>query len=549
MKRVFTITINHRIKALLAVVGLFISSPTFACGGFFCSVLPINQAGEQIIFRQDGSQITTMVRIQYSGEAESFGWVLPVPNTPELSLGDDTIFNQLEALTRPQFNLTRTGEACPVVVESSGSGTAASPAGNEDFSQDDGVNVEQRLTIGAFQAQIISSDSSQALAIWLADNNLDLSDRGAELLEPYINANMKFVVLNLQSTANVGDIQPIILKYEGEKPMIPLKLTAVAAEDDMGILVWLLGDARAVPENFLHVTPNYTRLNWYTGPNNAYVSYQSLITEAMDEAGGQGFATDYAGVFENLTDGLSDENIYDSIVGISETVSSAEYLQQVWRWGFDQRILSLFNTLLPLPEGQDTSVYGDAVALATQYTEAELSAADSNIREAIVDRLAEPLANSLDILDDELYLTRLYTTLSPEEMLVDPTFAFNPDMPDQALARNATLDANCTSEGTEWTLTLGEGTGRSDELVIDGRGQPPVAAVATTQDATWQVAETSAVGSATVVDDNDFSVAQSGQFESSSSRSDSGGGGAISWMIFALLSLLCWQGIRLIARH
>lgn len=141
--------------------------------------------------------------------------------------------------------------------------------------------------MGPFDAQIISGDDSQAVASWLAENNFDLTDRGAELLEPYVDANMKFVVLKLQSDRDVGNIQPIIMKYESEQPMIPLRLTAIAAEDDMGVLVWLLSDSRAVPENFLHVTPNYTQLNWYTGSRNAYVSYQSLITAAMDEAGGQ----------------------------------------------------------------------------------------------------------------------------------------------------------------------------------------------------------------------------------------------------------------------
>ena len=85
------------------------------------------------------------------------------------------------------------------------------------------------------------------------------------------------------------------MNYESDQPMIPIRLTAVAALPDMGVLVWLLGSARAVPLNYLHVTPNYTRLNWYAGTTNAYASYQTLITAAMDEAGGQGFATDYAG--------------------------------------------------------------------------------------------------------------------------------------------------------------------------------------------------------------------------------------------------------------
>ena len=55
-----------------------------ACGGFFCQAVPINQAAEQIIFRQNGDQVTAVVLIQYVGDAEDFSWVLPVPGVPSL---------------------------------------------------------------------------------------------------------------------------------------------------------------------------------------------------------------------------------------------------------------------------------------------------------------------------------------------------------------------------------------------------------------------------------------------------------------------------------
>ena len=83
-----------------------------ACGGFFCQLVPINQAAEQIIFHQDGDQVTAVVLIQYVGTAQDFSWVVPVPGIPELSTGSDVLFQALEPSTRPLFTLEFEGQAC-----------------------------------------------------------------------------------------------------------------------------------------------------------------------------------------------------------------------------------------------------------------------------------------------------------------------------------------------------------------------------------------------------------------------------------------------------
>ncbi|MFL0804033.1 MAG: DUF2330 domain-containing protein [Agarilytica sp.] len=519
-------------STLMAGVLLAVANTSIACGGFFCQLLPIDQAGEQIVFRKDGNQITTMVRIQYAGEAENFGWVLPVPNTPELSLGSDVVFTQLDLATRPQFILERTGEACPdsdpsIMANAVGEGSAADADG-----EGSGVVIEQRISIGPFDAQVISGDDPLAVASWLADNNFDLSDRGEELLTPYVDDGMKFVVLKLQNDSDVGDIQPIIMEYESALPMIPLRLTAIAAEEDMGIVVWLLSDSRAVPDNFLHVTPNYTRLNWYTGSRNAYASYQDLITEAMDEAGGQGFATDYAGRFENLGDRLTDTEAMEQVMASLAGVSNSEFLAEVRDNIFDSRISAAYLEWLPLPSGQSANIYFDPLALATQYNANELALARSAIETLVQDDIIVPIQNARDVVVDGAYLTRLYTTLSPDEMVLDPVFVFNDTMPDQQLDRHANLNMACTSNGTEWTLTLGEGTGRSDQLVIDGRGQTPTSEPEIAQASSWQIEKTSADGSPIIESENDFGVAKVGSFENDS------GGGSASWLLLFLSGLL-----------
>lgn len=482
------------ISALALLGYLFSATPAMACGGLFCQNVPVDQAGEQILFHQDGEFVTAMVRILYQGDSENFSWVVPVPTTPELSTGSDAMFDELEQLTRPQFTLDRTGTSCDANFGTAGS-VDTDFAVAESASDGGGVTIEQSLSVGPFAIDIVSSTNPDEMATWLADNDYDLSDRGQELITPYVEAGMKFVAVKLRSGQSTGSIQPLIMKYKTDKPMVPIKLTAVAAQDDMGVLVWLVSGARGVPDNYLHVVPNYTRLNWYTGPQNAFASYQGLITTAMNEAGGQGFATDFAGPITGEITGFltSSESLSLELDMLDRLTNDNEFLASLFSGPRTDGFRSVFQSYLPLPQGQDSSVYFDQFALLSIYTADELSEARVNTRQAFIDIEIEPLKSSTALIPDGRYLTRLYTTLSADEMTLDPSFEFNPQMPEQARERRATLDQKCGNEGTEWSLTLGEGTGRAGEQVISAVQQTPTTTPieATTQRSVFSASVTS----------------------------------------------------------
>ena len=67
------------LSATLALTSLlFLSSPVLACGGFFCSQVPVEQAGEQIVFTYGPNGVTAIIQIAFQGSAEDFAWVVPV---------------------------------------------------------------------------------------------------------------------------------------------------------------------------------------------------------------------------------------------------------------------------------------------------------------------------------------------------------------------------------------------------------------------------------------------------------------------------------------
>jgi len=463
--------------ALLTATLLATPATSFACGGFFCTTVPIDQAAEQIVFSQDGNEISAMVRILYTGEAEDFSWVVPVPSSPQISIGSDITFTELELRTRPQFQLTRDGQVCPkdqnpLPVESPQPDSGPTEEGDAG-----GVTIEQELVVGPFDATVVSSDNPDEMAMWLLDNGYQLTDRGGALIAPYVTAGMKFVALKLSSGQDSGAIRPLIMKYQSDKPMIPIRLTAIAANDDMGVLTWIVNQSRAIPENYEHVIPNYTRLNWFAGSLAGFASYQTLITEAMNETrSGQGFATDYAGLLdERIYSGLSQsQNVQAIIDSLASITGDAEYIEQsIFQSLAPATTLAFVQSVLPLPDGSnDTSLYLDRDRLANTYSSEQLSATRTAIAEYFSQTVLTAIRDGVALLPQDSYITRLYTTLSADEMGTDPTFNYNPDMPTQSHVRQAALNASCTDNVSEWTLTLGEGTRRNGEVVIRAIDQP-----------------------------------------------------------------------------
>ena len=88
---------------------------------------------------------------------------------------------------------------------------------------------------------------------------------------------------------------------------MPLRLTRIAAEDDLEMRVFYLGDARAVPSTYRHVLVNEVMIDWANQASN----YREVISAAADEeyADGRAFVTEYAGPTSIVT---VDETIFSN---------------------------------------------------------------------------------------------------------------------------------------------------------------------------------------------------------------------------------------------
>lgn len=279
--------------ALAAVVVALLTGPgtALACGGLFCQNSPVDQNAERIIFTQNGDgTVSAIVQIQYTGWAEEFSWVLPLPNpigqedieVPETAMN---AFFELETQTNPVFIPPPPPECAMRAMEDMVM-EAEAPAEEEGA-----VTVFASGEVGPYGFDVIGSEDPDALIIWLRDHEYRVTEEMEPLINVYVDEGASFLAMRLLPESDVQDIQPVKVTYETDRPMIPLRLTAVAANPDMAVIVWFYANNQAVPENYAHMEIADEELTFFTfGGNN----YRQLMGERADEFGGQAFITEYA---------------------------------------------------------------------------------------------------------------------------------------------------------------------------------------------------------------------------------------------------------------
>lgn len=302
---------------------LFSYESSYACGGLFCQNSPVDQNAERIIFTQnDDGTITTLVEIQYTGSAPDFSWILPIPSAisaEDLAVPETGVeaLDELETLTAPVIIPPPLPRCAQIVLEDMFMAEgAAVPSSVEVFATGE---------VGPFSFDVIGSEDPTALISWLRDNDYRVTQEMEPLINVYVEEEFAFLAMQLLPEETVDSIKPIQITYEGELPMIPLRLTAVAANPDMRILTWVFADEQAIPTNYGHFEIPDRDITFFTfGGNN----YRQLIGEYADQFDGKGFITEYAAPASELAvvDPLLLEYVenYDYVTRLSTVISPEE---------------------------------------------------------------------------------------------------------------------------------------------------------------------------------------------------------------------------------
>lgn len=453
--------------AALMAAGSFGEQRASACGGTFCDSpppgkppMPVDQSGENIVFVLTQGHVEAHVQIQYTGDPSRFAWLVPVPEVPEVTVGSQRFVTALLNATVPTFTLRSTIDLC-------GGGQITSPgcglsSARNDSSAFNGVGADastRRSTpdlvaaheaVGAFDVAILTPKSADEVTTWLAENSFLQTPDAPRILQDYVDSGHVFVAVKLLPGAGVNEIHPLVLRYDGDAPCIPLKLTAVAATDDMSVRAFFLGERRVVPTTYHEVTLNPVRLDWLGLGGN----YDSVVSAAVDEPGGDGhaFVTEFAGA-SNVVDATQiygpswNADAYrtarpDDAMALLEsqglvtcTASGCVAVEPL--------VLPIVRKYLPAPPGVTEQNFYSCVSCYAARIDRNAWDGDA-FADELEDRVIAPAKHASEVVAGAPYLTRLFTRISPREMTADPEFAVLPrpgsDVPSALVA---TEHASC----------------------------------------------------------------------------------------------------------
>ena len=432
---------------------LLMTTPADACGGFFCdNAQPVLQNAERIVFGiEDGGNVEMHVQIAYEGPSEDFAWIVPTPAEPELFVTTSALFTQLSLVSQPRFFLqTEVEGTCRARDYTDMTDDASFSDGVPDYGSsytatDAGydVSVIGEKPVGPYDTVVLSAASVEDLTGWLGANGYDIPAELEPVLEPYLAAGNLFVALKLQKDRDTGDLTPLGMTYAAEKASIPVQLTSVAATPDMRLEAYVLGGARGVPESYLHVGINDAAIDWWTGGSN----YADVITQAADEAGGQAFATDFAGSTERWasTFDTSGWNRAEALAA-EDPFEWSRVVLRALRGVVPAELGNIVENHVALPEGVSGLTwiqYPEYFGIDPEGPAFDVVAATLDVEAFVI----EPMGRAFDLVNRHATVSRMTSSISPVEMTVDPVFALNADMPQQVSEQhNATLVFECSED-------------------------------------------------------------------------------------------------------
>jgi uncharacterized protein (TIGR03382 family) len=454
-------------------------TPAAACGGLYCSAAnPVNQAAEKIIFSDNGDgTVTAVIQIMYEGPSHDFAWVLPIPGNPDVGVSSTQALDTLQAATNPLYQLnTVLDEDCNFGFPRggfSGAGGAAAPtapSAGGDSEGPGGVSVLASGAVGPYDYTTIAvdptlSDPADVALEWLMANGYEVTSIAPDVLRPYLEDDLNLIAFKLSSSSDSGSIRPVMITYDATRPSIPIRPTAVAANDDMGVMVWLLSDARGIPDNYRALELNEAVIDWFN-PNN---NYNEVVSLAADESGGQGFVTEFADMIDGT--GMTgvqiqvwadwQEDTWAQFQATTHTDPVQMVQQATGNWSGLDGMDEAFAGAVTLPSTITLEDFQNC--MVCYLNEPGVSFDTTEYLRQIYELVVKPMLDTQKLLDARPYMTRVYTTMSAEEMTMDPVFAFNRELADVSNVHRADRVVHCeggldpNADGTPWTVMLPQG--------------------------------------------------------------------------------------------
>ncbi|MBS1597363.1 MAG: DUF2330 domain-containing protein [Bacteroidetes bacterium] len=293
---------RKKIAAVMVVTAMITHEASAFCG-FYVSKADgtLKNKTSQVIIVHDGNRSVVTMYNDFKGDMKDFAMVVPVPvvlKRNDIKVVDQQIFKLLNEYSQPRLVEYYDENPCYLRYDDSDKKEKAPMAsmlegkvsGLSVQRADLGVKIEAKYLVGEYDILLLSAKESSGLKTWLTENGYKIPEAANEVLQPYINSNMKFFVVKVNEKElkklSGNFLRPIQISFNSPKFMLPIRLGMANADGDQDMIVYAFTKKGRIEST------NYRNVELPTGKkiplfvqNNFSNFYSNLFQHQWDREG------------------------------------------------------------------------------------------------------------------------------------------------------------------------------------------------------------------------------------------------------------------------
>jgi hypothetical protein len=310
-----TSTLRSRLKAGIALAAVaamlaVTAGPALSFCGFYVAKADAKMFNKssKVVIARDGRQTAITMASDYEGKPSEFALVVPVPTFIEkhqISVVETKTLDHLDAYTAPRLVEYYDEDPCAPVAAFAerlmalAAADRLAPVPIPRPTAYPGVKIEARYDVAEYDIMVLSAEQSDGLIRWLTDNGYKIPVGAEPVIDSYIKQNMHFFVakVNVKRLNDLGRtyLQPLQVRYETAKFMLPLRLGTVNANGAQDLVVYALSRrGRIEAANYRTVKmPSDIDVPLFVASDFVNV-YKAAYERTVARQGGHGVFIEYA---------------------------------------------------------------------------------------------------------------------------------------------------------------------------------------------------------------------------------------------------------------
>jgi len=241
------------LAAIIAQLAASAGTASAFCGFYVAKAdSKLFNKSSKVVLARNGQETAITMASDYEGEPKEFAVVVPVPTfvrKDQISVVETKTIDHLDAYTEPRLVEYYDDDPCDTrkflsSLQTTAVAERAMPTAPARPAAYAGVKVEAQYDVAEYDVSILSAEQSDGLIRWLTDNGYRIPAGAEPVIGSYIKQKMHFFVakVNIRRMQELGRtyLQPLQVRYETAKFMLPLRLGTVNANGPQDLIVYAL---------------------------------------------------------------------------------------------------------------------------------------------------------------------------------------------------------------------------------------------------------------------------------------------------------------------